>query len=177
MGITSVGGTEWSGFFSKDSSKPIAWSGSGGGFSWEFPAPKHQADAVATYLTTTSGVPDRKTFNASGRAYPDISAIAVEGTSQSSPLVAGIFSLVTDHRLNAGLPPLGFLGPRLYQVMKEFPGEAFESVNSGNTKTSCDNGFPAKQGWDPVTGWGRPSWHGLLKHFGSETSKTSSIVV
>merc|ERR1712217_550763 len=57
--ITSVGGTEWSGLFSKDSSKPIAWSGSGGGFSWEFAAPKHQAAAVATYLKT-SGVPDAK---------------------------------------------------------------------------------------------------------------------
>ena len=38
------------------------------------------------------------------------SPVQVEGTSQSSPMVAGIFSLVTDHRLNAGLPPLGFLG-------------------------------------------------------------------
>merc|ERR1712187_350830 len=174
---TSVGGTEWSGFLFPDPSKPKAWSGSGGGFSWEFDAPAHQKAAVSAYLQSAAGLPPASSFNASGRAYPDISGIAVEGTSQSSPLVAGIFSLVTDHRLNAGLPPLGFLGPRLYQVMSKFPGEAFESVNSGNTKTSCENGFPAKQGWDPVTGWGRPRWQGLLKHFGSETSKTSSIVV
>ena len=32
------------------------------------------------------------------------------------------------------------------------PGEAFEDVIVGNTKTSCDSGFPASVGWDPVTG-------------------------
>merc|ERR1712217_46769 len=175
--ITSVGGTEWSGLFSKDSSKPIAWSGTGGGFSWEFAAPDHQKAAVSSYLSGTSGLPPAKSFNASGRAYPDISGIAVEGTSQSSPLVAGIFSLIVDHRLNAGLPPLGFLGPRLYQAMASSPGEAFESVTSGNTKTSCATGFPAATSWDPVTGWGRPKWEGMLKHFGSDSAADATIVV
>ena len=64
-----------------------------------------------------------------------------------------------DHRLNSGLPPLGFLGP----------GEAFQSVDSGNTKTSCSTGFPAATGaWDPVTGFGRPVWAGIVKHFGAD---------
>ncbi|CAK0910200.1 unnamed protein product [Prorocentrum cordatum] len=175
--ITSVGGTAWSGVLFKDSSKPIAWSGSGGGFSWEFGAPSHQKEAVSAYLQGTSDLPPSSSFNASGRAYPDISAVAVEGTSQSSPMVAGIFSLVMDHRLNAGLPPLGFLGPRLYQVMARSPGEAFESVTSGNTKTSCETGFPAGQGWDPVTGWGRPKWPGLLAHFGSDEATAVNIAV
>ena len=35
--------------------KPTAWSGSGGGFSWQFPAPKHQVATVANYLHTTHG--------------------------------------------------------------------------------------------------------------------------
>jgi len=175
--VTSVGGTDWSGYFYPNPSKPKAWSGTGGGFSWEFGAPPHQKAAVSAYLQGTSGLPPSSSFNAAGRAYPDVSAIGVQGTSQSSPLVVGIFSLVTDHRLNAGLPPLGFLGPRLYQVMSDFPGEAFESVNYGNTKTDCDSGFPAQQGWDPVTGWGRPRWQGLLKHFGSDSPQTPDIVV
>ena len=85
--------------------------------------------------------------------------------------MAGIFTLVADHRLNAGLPPLGFMAPRLWQVMESNPGEAFEDVSEGNTKTSCDKGFPARKGgWDPVTGWGRPKWAGLLKHFGSDSN-------
>ena len=60
--------------------------------------------------------------------------------------MAGIFSLLVDHRLNSGLPPLGFLGPRLWKVSEAYPGEAFQSVDSGNTKTSCSTGFPARLG-------------------------------
>ena len=55
----------------------------------------------------------------------------------------------------------------MWQVVADHPGEAFEDVTSGNSKTSCDNGFPAAAGWDPVTGWGRVKWAGLLEHFGS----------
>ena len=151
----------------------MAWSGSGGGFSWQFEAPVHQRKTVAAYLAGHKSDPGFPvpgvSFNASGRAYPDISAVAVEGTSQSSPTMAGIFALVTDHRLNAGLPPLGFLGPRLWEVNEAFPGEAFQSVDTGNTKTSCSTGFPAASGsWDPVTGFGRPVWSGIVKHFGSD---------
>merc|ERR1712032_1659591 len=131
------------------SAHPIAWSRSGGGFSWQFPSPAHQREAVS--------------------AYPDVAGISEDGTSQSSPLVAGVFSMVTDARLNAGLPPLGYLGPRLYQTMRKFPGEAFQDISRGNSKTSCPSGFgAAKDAWDPVTGWGRPQWSGLLKHFATD---------
>ena len=111
--MMSVGGTSWQG---QNGAKPIAWSGSGGGFSWQFPAPAHQTNSVAKYLSSTVGLPPATAYNASNRGYPDLSAIAVEGTSESSPTVAGIFSMLCDHRLNAGLKPLGFLAPRLWQV-------------------------------------------------------------
>ena len=84
--IISVGGTEWK---EQDSSKPIAWSRTGGGFSWQFEMPVHQAKAVGEYLKSAQGLPPASSFNTNGRAYPDISAVAVEGTSQSAPLVAG----------------------------------------------------------------------------------------
>ena len=169
--VTSVGGTDWQGWPTPDSSRPEAWSGSGGGFSWEFKRPAHQEEAVSAYLTAQNGsasFPPPGSFNQNGRAYPDISAVSVEGTSQSSPTIAGIFSMVTDHRLNKGLPPLGFLGPRLYKMNMKYPGDAFEDITKGNTKTSCPTGFPAVKGWDPVTGFGRPVWAGLLKHFGDD---------
>jgi len=165
--VTSVGGTVWA---DGDPSRPVAWSGSGGGFAWQFRRAPHQEAAVAAYLQGTANLPPASSFNSSNRAYPDISAISVEGTSESSPSVAGIFSLVTDARLQAGLPPLGFLGPRLYKVMAADPGSAFQSVTQGNTKTSCASGFPAAQGWDPVTGWGRPQWEGLTKYFASDAA-------
>ena len=163
--MVSVGGTEWDGL---DPTKPVMWRGSGGGFSWSAPMPSHQAAAVGNYLHATSGLPPPSSFNASGRAYPDIAAVAVDGTSQSSPVFAGLFTLLIDARLNAGLKPLGFVAPRIYQVAQAFPNEAFEDVTVGNSKTTCESGFPAAKGWDPTTGWGRPVWPGLVKHFASD---------
>jgi tripeptidyl-peptidase-1 len=163
--VLSVGGEAWEGL---DYKKPIAWSGSGGGFSWQFERLSHQKNIIANYLNSTEGVPESSSFNSSGRAYPDVAAVSVDGTSQSCPTVAGILSLVIDYRKSQGLSGLGFIAPRLYQVATKYPGEAFEDITKGNTKTSCDNGFPAAKGWDPVTGWGRPQWAGLLKHFGSD---------
>lgn len=160
--MVSVGGTEWK---NGDSSKPIMWPGSGGGFSWQFARPAHQEKAVTAYLESTRGLPPASSFNASGRAYPDVSAVAVMGTSQSSPVVAGLFAMLIDMRLNKGLPPLGFVAPRIYQVANKYPGEAFEDITEGNSKTSCDNGFPATEGWDPTTGFGRPVWRGMVQHF------------
>jgi len=166
--ILSVGGSMWS----DSPSDPVTWEGfgggSGGGFSLEFDAPHYQATPVTSYLNATHGLPPASSFKKDGRAYPDISAVAVMGTSQSCPIMAGMFAMIIDHRLNAGLPALGFLGPRVWQVAQQFNGEAFQDITKGNSKTFCDNGFPSSRGWDPDTGWGRPIWPGMLKHFGSD---------
>jgi subtilisin family serine protease len=37
-------------------------------------------------------------------------------TSGSTPIVAGLFSVLGSERQNAGKPPLGFLNPLIYQV-------------------------------------------------------------
>jgi subtilase family serine protease len=164
--VISVGGEDW-----VDPTQPYAWSGSGGGFSWQFQRPSFQDSVVTDYLKAnngTAGFSPASSFNAHGRAYPDISAYAEDGTSQSSPMIAGIFSMINDHRLNSHLPPLGFLGPRLYQLASQFPSKAFQDIVTGNSQTSCDNGFPATTGWDPVTGFGRPIWSGMLELFGSD---------
>ena len=50
---------------------------SSGGFSGYWPIPDYQKDAVAAYLKQ-SDLPDASMYNASGRAYPDISAQAIE---------------------------------------------------------------------------------------------------
>eukprot|EP00966_Prymnesium_polylepis_P297933 6883971-Prymnesium_polylepis.1 len=88
--MLSIGGTSWEG---GDATRPIAWSGSGGGFSWQFPAPAHQSAVVGDYLAKTAGLPPASSYNASGRAYPDVSAVATEGTSESAPTMGGIFTL------------------------------------------------------------------------------------
>ena len=168
--VLSVGAEMWKG----SSDNPVTWSvqklyGSGGGFSIEFFAPIHQQAAVRAYLQNNAhAMPPSSSFNASNRAYPDVSAVGVQGTSQSCPMLGGIFSLITDQRLNKGLPPLGFIAPRIYQIASMYPGEAFEDIVEGNSCTSCDNGFPATDGWDANTGFGRPKWAGLVKYFASD---------
>jgi tripeptidyl-peptidase-1 len=172
--MISVGGTMWA---DQDPTKPVFWNthsgtggAGGGGFAWQWPMPAHQKATVVRYLRSQGDagtLPPQMSFNQHGRAYPDISAVAVQGTSESSPTVAGIFSMITDHRLNLGPPPLGFRGPRLWAAMEQHPGVAFEDVTVGNTNTSCGNGFHAATGWDPATGWGRPIWPGMLQLFGS----------
>eukprot|EP00929_Paragymnodinium_shiwhaense_P025351 TRINITY_DN15355_c0_g1_i1.p1 TRINITY_DN15355_c0_g1~~TRINITY_DN15355_c0_g1_i1.p1 ORF type:complete len:571 (+),score=111.53 TRINITY_DN15355_c0_g1_i1:319-2031(+) len=175
--VVSVGGEMWEG----DSSHPVTWAGFGGGsgsgFSWQMPMPEYQKTVVNAYLQNTENLPPKTSFNAQGRAYPDISSIAVSGTSQSSPMTAGIFSMLIDKRLNAGLPPLGFVAPRIYKVAQQHPGEAFEDITKGNSKTSCDNGFPSTTGWDPNTGFGRPVWDGLVKYFASDSNLQKSVDV
>ncbi len=97
-----------------------------------------------------------------------MAAVGVDGTSQSCPIWAGILSLITDMRLNKGLPPLGFVAPRIYQTALQHSGEAFEDILQGNSGTSCNNGFPATEGWDANTGFGRPIWGGLVKYLASD---------
>jgi len=174
--VTGVGGTSWP----VNPKQPVGWSGSGSGFSWRFAMPQYQRKAVQGYLakaSSMSGFPPAGKFNATNRAYPDISALAqgcpmvfmgrtvtAGGTSASAPAVAGIVSLLNDVRLTKGLKPLGFINPRLYQIAEQHPGEAFYDVTVGNSKTSCSTGFPAIEGWDPVTGLGSPLWAGLFKY-------------
>ena len=166
--VLSVGGEMWDG----SSKNPVTWNaqgkyGSGSGFSLQFPAPAHQQAAVSAYLQK-DGMPPSSSFNAANRAYPDVAAVGVSGTSQSCPITAGIWALITDIRLNKGLPPLGYVATRIYQIAGMHPGEAFEDIIGGNSCTSCDNGFPATDGWDANTGFGRPKWDGLVKYFGSD---------
>ncbi|GMI07791.1 hypothetical protein TrVE_jg6396 [Triparma verrucosa] len=167
--VLSIGGEMWE----VNSKHPVTWAGYGGGsgagFSIQFEAPPHQQSSttVSDYLQKP-GMPPASSFNAKNRAYPDMSAVGVMGTSQSCPISAGIWSLITDIRLNKGLPPLGFVAPRLWQVAEEYPGEAFEDIIGGDSNTSCSNGFPATDGWDANTGFGRPIWDGFVKHFADD---------
>jgi len=65
---------------------PQAWSGGGGGFSNHYAQPSYQAEAVKQYIA--SGVaPASHYYNASGRAYPDVSAFATNFVRGSEPRV------------------------------------------------------------------------------------------
>ncbi len=77
-----------------------------GGFSWVFPQPAYQAQAVAQYLATGPNMPPLSMFNATGRMYPDVAVMGhsyitvgggqysgADGTSASAPVFAGMITV------------------------------------------------------------------------------------
>jgi len=123
---------------------------------------------VQDYLTKFGRLlPNQSYWNATGRAFPDVSALGVDfpiivsgqllpvaGTSCSSPTFAGLITLLNDLLLVDGGRPLGFLNPLLY----EYGRIAFKDVTTGSNPGCGTSGFYAATGWDPVTGWGTPNW-------------------
>jgi tripeptidyl-peptidase-1 len=87
----------------------------------------------------------------------------ISGTSASSPLTAGIFSLVNDALLACGKPALGFLNPWLYK--KGYKG--LTDITKGFSYGCNVQGFPVTEGWDPVTGFGTPNFPKLVKLAGA----------
>jgi tripeptidyl-peptidase-1 len=140
---------------------------SAGGFSNYFGTPSYQSAAVSSYLTAL-GTTNAGKFNTSGRGYPDVSAQgedveivvdkkteAVAGTSCSSPIFASVIALLNDQLIAAGKPRLGFLNPFLYSAAGQ---AALNDITTGDNPGCSTNGFPAKVGWDPVTGLGTPNF-------------------
>jgi len=150
--------------------------GSGGGFSAMFDQSNAtwQSDVVAKYLQVVpkkAPFPPQGSFPAKGRATPDISALGegyavlmngdvepVGGTSASTPLFGGLVSLLNEARLQKGGKPLGFLNPFLYKN-----AAAFNDITTGSSEGCSDGGWPAKEGWDAVTGLGTPNYAKLVQ--------------
>ncbi|KAA0149154.1 hypothetical protein FNF27_05923 [Cafeteria roenbergensis] len=142
---------------------------SGGGFSNVASTPSYQSSQVAAYISGP-GVPAAGDFNSTGRGYPDVAALghayyiqlngeamAVDGTSASAPVMAGMLGLLAAKKGGK----LGHVAPLLYKIY-EADNSAFNDVTEGNnfcTESSCDctTGFKATKGWDAATGLGSPN--------------------
>ncbi|KAK2467324.1 hypothetical protein APHAL10511_000559 [Amanita phalloides] len=161
--VTAVGATKG---FPTEIAAPL----SAGGFSNYFERPSYQAAAVKDYLDQIGSLYNDR-FNPTGRAFPDISAqgdnIAIVinqkqdvtgGTSASTPIVASTIALLNDRLIQKGKKPLGFLNPWLYANQG-----VFNDIISGSNPGCGTNGFPAKVGWDPVTGLGTPNFAKMAK--------------
>ncbi|KAF7342155.1 Serine protease S53 [Mycena venus] len=164
--VTAVGGSE----FNVDETQETAFTFGGGGFSTLFQRPTYQDAAVEGYLKST-GNANNTAFNVSGRAVPDVSALSAMpfvwqgiindggSTSFSAAIFASIVALLTNERIAAGKPGLGFLNPFLYQNP-----QAFQDVVVGNNAAcSTEFAFNATAGWDPATGFGSPIFSKLLQ--------------
>jgi subtilase family serine protease len=156
---------------------------SGGGFSAYFPQPSYQSTAVTTYLNSGVALPPAQYWNRSNRGLPDVGAIGQNvividggspvvtgGTSASAPTTAGILTLINNHLVNNGKPPLGFANPMLYQMAAECT-DCFHDVDMYNNKCTelacCQYGYVASDGWDPVTGLGSLSFSNILTYLDS----------
>lgn len=171
--VTSVGGTTLfvravSGSLQSTSriqyAGEVAWSSSpqylgytvstGGGMSSFFSRPWYQNGIVSS---SQRGVPD-----VAADANPYTGAIievegqtyAIGGTSLSSPIWAGMASLL-DQYANS---KIGLMNPHLYSAYQRHP-EAFNDVSFG-----YNNGYFASSGYDMLTGLGTPNLGVLAKY-------------
>ena len=102
-----------------------------------------------------SSLPPATMFNATGRGYPDVAALAGEGnpycigagsmmvgiagTSAACPVTAAIFARLNAVRLASGGNPLGFLNPWIYNNQ-----EAFNDVTQGCNTGGGSHGAPQR---------------------------------
>ena len=157
---------------------------SGGGFSIYEKTPAWQADAVKTYLASGAKLPPAGDFNATGRGYPDVTALGhnyiiwlsgqplqVDGTSCSAPVWGAVTGLINAARLAAGKKVVGFANPAIYQIAASTPAAWFDITVGDNscTEGGCNGGkctgFGAVKGWDAATGWGTPIGPELIAAF------------
>jgi kumamolisin len=152
--VTGAGGTTLTLNADGSEKTEVAWSGSGGGLSTFFKAPKYQTAAKLGFKK---------------RAIPDISADAnpgtgalviyngfdhqIGGTSLSAPILAGLTALANGDRLAHKKAPLGLLNSRIYSI----PAANFRDITSGN-----NTDYTAGPGYDLVTGLGAPIMSTLI---------------
>jgi len=184
--VTAVGATRFAG--AKVGNEEVASNqfGSGGGFSAEFaqsPDATWQSAMVAAYLKGAPQLPPANLFNPLGRATPDVSALGegyavyaygvdgkpgllypgpVGGTSASTPAFAALVSLLNEKRLQANMPPMGFLNPFLYKNADAFTDVVKGTNALGRGTGPLKYGYNCTKGWDPVTGLGTPKFGKLL---------------
>lgn len=146
---------------------------SGGGFSNFFALPDYQATAVKSWFSnhpppygadrfnnsqTTRGIPDISANGAKHTVIVNGKSMLTYGTSLAVPVIASIFTLINEARINIGKSSVGFINPVLYAHP-----EAFNDIKSGNNPGCGTPGFEAVEGWDPVTGLGTPRFPKLLE--------------
>ncbi|KAH6989151.1 peptidase S8/S53 domain-containing protein [Ilyonectria sp. MPI-CAGE-AT-0026] len=144
---------------------------SGGGFSQYFQRPDWQDAAVEGYVGELNGFMSGY-YSPKFRAVPDISAVGsnflvkqggtsilLRGTSASTPVLGAMIALINEARVRQGKPVLGWLNKKLYS--KEVR-DVLQDITAGQS-LSCNfrrgglvGGWPAKKGWDAITGLGVP---------------------
>lgn len=150
----AIGGTVVSADEQGEVLEEVAWSMSGSGPVLSFPMPPWQDD-VAGDISKNHVVVDLALAAAPGIGTAYWTYWLDEwglfgGTSYASPAFAGMVAVMNQYREENGLPPMGFLAPKLYWV-DEVHEQGFRDIVDGATEQ-----FAAGIGWDVPTGWGAP---------------------
>jgi hypothetical protein len=119
-------------------------------------APNDHSDAEGAGISTAypkpwwqRGIPALD--GVTGRASPDISMDASDGTSQASPTFAGILALATQLRQ----ADLGTVNPALAAIGPRGTAAGIVDVPAGYTNTAYGvTGFATGTGYDIASGWG-----------------------
>ena len=119
-------------------------------------APNNHSDAEGAGVSTVypkpswqRGIPALK--GVTGRAYPDISMDADDGTSQAGPTFAGILAMATQVRGR----DLGTVNPALAAIGPHGAADGIVDVPAGYTNTAYGvTGFSTAAGYDIASGWG-----------------------
>jgi len=172
--IVQVGGTTLTTGAGGAWSSETVWNwgrgtGSSGGISTYYQLPSWQQGismASSQGSTAMRNVPDvaltaDNIFVVSGNGTRG----SVGGTSAAAPLWAAFIALVNQKASSAGLPPMGFLNPALYQIGKgQNYAACFRDITTGdNMWNRSRNRFFAVPGYDLCTGWGTPQGTNLIK--------------
>ena len=131
----------------------------GGGFSVYSARPAWQNHAVENYLKQNQKeLPPPVYFNASNRAYPDVSALGhnvllylkgygskgwsnFDGTSASAPIWGGIITLLNDARQSVNKSTLGMVAPMLYAMYYSNGSGGGGGSGSGGSGSGFGFGF------------------------------------
>ncbi|HEY7143286.1 MAG TPA: S8 family serine peptidase [Streptosporangiaceae bacterium] len=119
-------------------------------------APNNHSDAEGAGVSTVYAKPSWQQGipaldGVTGRAYPDISMDADDGTSQASPTFAGILALATQVRG----ADLGTVNPALAAIGPRGTAAGIVDVPAGFTNTAFGvTGFATDTGYDLASGWG-----------------------
>jgi subtilase family serine protease len=173
--VTAVGATRFSGQKIGNPEMASVDFGSGGGFSFMFPAFDAQKSATTGYLANAPDLPPAGSYPPTGRGTADISALgegyqvvvngkiqSVGGTSASTPAFAALISLLNEARLKQGKATMGYLNPWIYANPQAFTDVVLGTNAIGRGTGPLKYGFNCTKGWDPATGLGTPIFTKML---------------
>ena len=189
--IAGLGAKCSSSTFNATGAAEVAWTFSGGGFSHVFSRPDYQgtlpagstaipasargvpdiafqASSATGALVYLSLPPDGNDSNIGQTGWYDIG-----GTSLSCPQWAGLVAIADQlNKAKYGQTGLGLINPALYKLASQpakYAADYFDVAHTAIAGVANDNqedpsipGYPATQGWDPITGLGTPNAAALI---------------